>query len=169
MALALGQAATQAPHPMQAAASMESSAFSLEMGRALASWGEPVGTLMKPPAAMMRSKAPRSTIRSLMTGKASARQGSMVTLSPSLKLRMCSWQVVVRSRGPWGRPLITMPQVPQMPSRQSWSKVMGSSPLRMRPSFTMSSISRKDMSGLMFSAGYSTNLPSHLAFFCRHT
>ena len=54
-----------------------------------------------------------------MTGKASARQGSRVRLSPSLKLRMWSWQVVVRSLGPWGWPLMTMPQVPQMPSRQS--------------------------------------------------
>ena len=36
----------------------------------------PVGALMNPPAAMMRSKAPRFTTRSLTTGKARARQGS---------------------------------------------------------------------------------------------
>ena len=76
MAEALGQAATQAPQPIQAAASIERSAFSFEIGIALASGAEPLRALMKPPAAMMRSKALRSTIRSLTTGKAFARQGS---------------------------------------------------------------------------------------------
>src|SRR4051812_44848079 len=61
--------------------------------------------------------------------------------------------------GPWGLPLMTSEQVPQMPSRQSWAKAMGSSPLASRPSFTTSSISRKDMFGLRPLAGYSTNLP----------
>ncbi len=149
MAEAFGQAATQAPQPMQAAASMARSAFSLGTGMALASGALPIGAEMKPPAAMMRSKAPRSTIRSLRTGKALARHGSIVSVSPSLKLRMWSWQAVVRSRGPCGRPLMTTPQVPQMPSRQSWSKAMGSSPFSMRPSLTTSSISRNDMSALM--------------------
>ena len=98
---------------------------------------------------MMRSKALRSTTRSLITGKAVARQGSIVIVSPSLKLRMWSWQAVVARRGPWAAPLMTIPQVPQMPSRQSWSKAMGSSPRPMSPSLTTSSISRNDMSGLM--------------------
>jgi len=169
MALALGQAATQAAQPMHAAASKARSAFSLGTGMALASGAQPVGTVMKPPAEMMRSKALRSTIRSLMTGKAWARKGSRVIASPSLKLRMWSWQVVVRSRGPWGRPLMTMPHCPQMPSRQSWSKVMGSSPLRMRSSFTTSSISRKDISVLMSLAAYSTKRPGSWAFFWRQT
>ncbi len=61
---------------------------------------------------------------------------------------MWSWHAVVRSRGPWGRPLMTTPQVPQMPSRQSWSKAIGSSPLRASPSLTTSSISKNDISGL---------------------
>jgi len=85
----------------------------------------------------------------LITGKAAARHGSMVMVSPSLKLRMWSWQAVVARRGPCAAPLMTIPQVPQIPSRQSWSKAMGSSPLAMSPSFTTSSISRNDMSGLM--------------------
>jgi hypothetical protein len=57
-----------------------------------------------------------------------ARHGSIVIVSPSLKLRMCSWQVVVALRGPCGRPLITIEHMPQMPSRQSWSKATGSLP-----------------------------------------
>ena len=32
-----------------------------------------------------------------MTGKASARQGSIVIVSPSVNERMCSWHVVVTS------------------------------------------------------------------------
>jgi hypothetical protein len=74
---ALGQAATQAPQPMQAAASNARSAFRLGTGTAWASGAEPVLTEMKPPAWMIRSKALRSTTRSLMTGNASARHGSM--------------------------------------------------------------------------------------------
>jgi hypothetical protein len=130
---------------MQAAASMARSAFSLDTGIALPSGAQPVGAVMKPPVAMMRSNALRSTTRSFTTGKAVARQGSITISSPSRKLRMWSWQVVVRSLGPWARPLITMLQVPQIPSRQSWSKAMGSSPRAIMPSFTTSSISRKDM------------------------
>ena len=95
MAEAFGHAATQAPQPMHAAASMARSALALGTGMALPSGAPPVATEMKPPAAMMRSKAPRSTTRSLMTGKARARHGSMVIASPSLKLRMWSWQAVV--------------------------------------------------------------------------
>ena len=44
IAEALGQAATQAPHPMQMAASMEMSASVFFMGVALASWALPVRT-----------------------------------------------------------------------------------------------------------------------------
>ena len=152
IAEALGQAATQAPQPMQAAASMARSAFSLRIGIVLPSCAPPIVAEMNPPAAMMRSKAPRSTTRSLTTGKDAARQGSSVSTSPSEKLRMWSWQAVVRSFGPWARPLMTKPQVPQMPSRQSWSKAIGSSPFSASPSLTTSSISRKDMSGLTSAA-----------------
>src|SRR5262245_45233375 len=150
---ALGQAATQAPQPMQAAASIARSAFSLGTGRELPSGALPVGALTNPPAAMIRSNADRSTTRSLITGKAAARQGSHVISSPSANFRMWSWQAVTPRSGPWGEPLITMLQVPQIPSRQSWSKAIGSSPLAMRPSFTTSSISRNDMSGLTSFAG----------------
>ncbi len=104
-----------------------------------------MGAVTKPPAAMMRSNELRSTTRSFSTGKAVARQGSITISSPLSKLRTWSWQAVVRSFGPWGRPSMTMLQVPQMPSRQSWSNAMGSSPLAIRPSFTTSSISRNDM------------------------
>ena len=50
IAEALGQAATQAPHPMQAAASNARSEESLGTRIAFASGAPPVGTVMKPPA-----------------------------------------------------------------------------------------------------------------------
>ena len=119
MADALGQAATHAPHPMQAAASMARSASRFGTSTVFASGTPPVRTEMKPPAWMMRSNAPRSTTRSLITGKARARHGSIHSSAPSGNVRMCSWQVVVARCGPCGRPLITMPHAPQIPSRQS--------------------------------------------------
>ena len=81
----------------------------------------------------------------MSTGNASARHGSMVIVSPSLNERMCSWQVVVTS-GPWASPLIISPHMPQMPSRQSLSKAIGSSPAVLSCSLSTSSISRNDMS-----------------------
>jgi len=45
--------------------------------------------------------------------------------------------------------LIIIPQLPQIPSRQSWSKAIGSVPDSISPSLTTSSISRKLISGLM--------------------
>src|SRR2546428_7741796 len=71
---------------------------------------------------MIRSKAPRSTTRSLITGNARARHGSIHSSAPSRNERMCSWHVVVARCGPCGRPLITMPHIPQIPSRQSRSE-----------------------------------------------
>ena len=65
-----------------------------------------------------------------MTGKARARHGSTRISSPSLKWRMCSWQVAVPPIGPCATPLIIMPHEPQIPSRQSCSKWIGSSPSR---------------------------------------
>ena len=56
-----------------------------------------------------------------------------------------------RCRGPWATPLITSAHAPQMPSRQSWSKAIGSSPPWMSCSLRTSSISRNDMSGEMSS------------------
>src|SRR6267378_1936315 len=60
MADALGQAATQAPHPMQAAASIARSASRFGTRSELASGALPVRAVMNPPAWMMRSNAPRS-------------------------------------------------------------------------------------------------------------
>ena len=57
-------------------------------GRALGA--PPVETEMNPPAWMILSKALRFTTRSLMIGKARARQGSIVIVSPSLKCRRCN-------------------------------------------------------------------------------
>src|SRR5690606_32966078 len=81
-------AATQAPQPMQAAASKASAATRFGIGISLASGTPPVLMEMNPPACWMRSKAERSTMRSLMTGKDSARQGSTTMVSPSAKLLM---------------------------------------------------------------------------------
>src|SRR5262249_22390752 len=55
------------------------------------------------------------------------------------------------------------------PSRQSWSNAIGSSPFLISSSFTTSSISRNDMSGLTSRAWYVTIRPSLFASFCRHT
>ena len=49
-------------------------------------------------------------------------------------------------------PSTMKPHVPQMPSRQSESNAIGSSPFVISPSLTTSSISRNDMSGETFSA-----------------
>ena len=48
----------------------------------------------------MRSKARRSTTRSLITGKALARHGSRYSSSPSLKCRSVSWHTVVPRQRP---------------------------------------------------------------------
>ena len=98
---------------------------------------------------MMRSKAERSTTRSFTMGKALARKGSTVMASPSGKRRMWIWQVVAAPSGSCARPLITRLHIPQMPSRQSWSKATGSAPFLMRTSLRMSSISSRDASGEM--------------------
>ena len=116
----------------------------------LASGAAPVGAVMKPPASMMRSNAARSTIRSLMIGKASARHGSTVIVSPDVELahvELARGRAALRARGP--APSIISEHVPQMPSRQSWSKVIGSSPCSLSCSLSRSSISRNDASSLM--------------------
>src|SRR5213592_2737296 len=66
-------------------------------------------------------------------------------------------------------PLIIIPHEPQMPSRQSCSKWIASSPFSISCSLTTSSISRNDASGLMSFAAYSTKPPSLAADFWRHT
>src|SRR5690606_11481909 len=84
------QAATQAPQPMQVADSNASSATTFGMGIPFASGTPPVFTLTYPPACWIRSNAVRSTAKSLMTGNADARQGSITMVCPSWKLRICS-------------------------------------------------------------------------------
>src|SRR5713226_5097104 len=61
------------------------------------------------------------------------------------------------------------PHVPQMPSRQSLSNAMGSSPLSVSSSFTTSSISRNDISGFTSRASYWTIRPGSPALFWRQT
>ena len=56
---------------------MAASATGFGIGMRLASGAPPVSAVMKPPASTMRSNAERSTIRSLMIGKAVARHGSI--------------------------------------------------------------------------------------------
>ena len=118
---------------------------------------------MKPPAAMMRSKALRSTIRSLITGKALGAprlDGDRLAVLEAAHVQLAGGGGAL---GAVGQPLMTRLHVPQMPSRQSWSKTMGSSPFSMRPSFTTSSISRNDISVLMSVAPRSpTNWPRGL-------
>ena len=104
---------------MHAAASIDASASCFGIGIAFASCALPVGAVMYPPAEMIRSNALRLTTRSLMTGNARARHGSMTIVSPSRKLRMWSWQVAVPRDGPCATPLIIIPHEPQIPSRQS--------------------------------------------------
>ena len=58
---------------------------------------------------------------------------------------MCSWHTVFPGRWPCAIPLTMKPQAPQMPSRQSWSNAIGSSPFAIKSWLRTSSISRKDM------------------------
>ena len=77
------QDATHAPQPIQAAASIALSESPPATGKAFPSGALPVLTVIKPPACVIRSKAERSTTKSRTTGKALARNGSMVMVSPS--------------------------------------------------------------------------------------
>src|ERR1041384_5071723 len=64
---------------------------------------------------------------------------------------------------------MTSEHIPQIPSRQSESNAIGSAPRSIRPSFTTSSISRNDMSGLTCVASYVSKPPALFALFCRQT
>ena len=66
-------------------------------------------------------------------------------------------------------PLMTSEHMPQMPSRQSESKAIGSSPRSISPSLTTSSISRKDMSGDHVLGLVGLEPARVLAFFWRQT
>ena len=69
------QVATQAPQPIHAAALKAASASGFGIGILLASFAFPVFTEIKPPLAMILSKAERSTVKSLITGNAAALHG----------------------------------------------------------------------------------------------
>ena len=71
---AFGHAATHAPQPMHAAASIARSASCFGTGIEFASGADPVRAEMKPPAWMIRSSALRSTTKSLITGNVLARE-----------------------------------------------------------------------------------------------
>src|SRR5690606_25981063 len=71
--------------------------------------------------------------------------------------------------GPCGLPLMYMEHVPQIPSRQSWSKATGSSPFLIRTALSTSNISRNDISGEMPSSSYVFISPLDEAFFCLQT
>src|SRR5690606_19549749 len=62
-----------------------------------------------------------------------------------------------------------MEHVPQIPSRQSWSKATGSSPFLIRPELSTSNISRNDISGETSSSSYVFISPLDEAFFCLQT
>ena len=84
---AFGHAATHAPQPMHAAASIARSAARL---RRPGSRSPPArsrcGSTRSRRTAMIRSRALRSTTRSFSTGNAAARQGSSRSTSPSLEV-----------------------------------------------------------------------------------
>ena len=117
-------------------------------GCALASGAAPVRT--RDVAAGLDDAVERAAVddQVLQHREGAARNGSIDDLVAVLEVRMCSWQVVVAACGPCGTPLIIMPHVPQMPSRQSWSNAIGSSPFAISCSLTTSSISRNDMCSL---------------------
>ena len=130
------QAATHAPHPMQAAASIACSATVFGIRMALPSWratGVDRGI-----AARLDDRVERTAIddQILDDRERLARQGSRSIVSPSLKRRMWSWQTVVPGSGPCGIPSTRKPQAPQMPSRQSESNAIASSPFAISPSLT---------------------------------
>jgi hypothetical protein len=106
MAEALGQAATQAPQPMQAAASIARSAFSFGTGIALASWA-PAG-VHRDEAAGLDDAVERAAVdhEVLEHRERLGAPGLDQISSPSLKLRMCSWQCRGAALGPCGTPLI---------------------------------------------------------------
>ena len=164
-----GHAATHAPQPMHAAASIAPSATVLGIRISFASRAAPVGAVMNPPDSTMRSNAERSTQRSFTIGKPAARHGSTVIVSPSVNLRMCSWHVAVPFCGPCACPLIITPQLPQMPSRQSWSNAIGSRPSSISRSFTTSRNSRNDISGDTPGASIVSNAPGLSGPYWRQT
>ncbi len=65
---------------------------------------------------------------------------------------------------------MTKPQVPQIPSRQSWSNAIGSSPFAHQPLVDdVEHLEERHVLGLTSGASYVTKRPSAVASFCRQT
>ena len=84
-----GQAATQAPQPMQAAKSSARSACRCPWATSSASGAVPAATSTVPPTRMSSSSAVRSTTRSRMTGNAADLHGSSRKRVTPGKARRC--------------------------------------------------------------------------------
>ena len=167
---AFGHAATQAPQPMQAAASMAPRHRLSEPGWRCASGALPVGAETNPPAAMIRSKALRSTTRSLTTGnarpaKARCRSSSPSREAPHVELaRGRGLQRAVRDAVDHQAARAADPLAAVVVERD---RLLARS--RSSRSLTTSSISRNDMSGLMSRASYrSQTRPSATARLAPH-
>jgi hypothetical protein len=128
MADALGQAATQAPQPMHWAASMASSALSWGTGMALAS-GCPAGIDGNETAGLndaVQGTAVDHQVFDDLEGHGAERfNGDYIAVFEMPHVQLAQGGAFQRAVGP---PLITAPHMPQMPSRQSWSKAIGSLP-----------------------------------------
>ena len=125
IAAAFGQAATQAPQPMQAAAS-KARRRSWEPGW---HWRRRTARGRADKSAGLNDAVKRGAVDDQIAQNGKTRApGSSVNESPSLKKRMESWHTVVPRWPPCATPLIRKPQEPQMPSRQSCSKATGASP-----------------------------------------
>ena len=149
MAEAFGQAATQAPQPMQAAASMARSAFSLGTGKALPSGARPVGAETKPPDGDDAVEGAAVHDEVLDHGEGLGPPGLERDLVAVLELRMWSWQAVVARAGAVGRAVDH--HAAGAADALAAVVVEGDRVLALRrssSSFTTSSISRNDMSGL---------------------
>ncbi len=150
---AFGQAATQAPQPMQAAASMAWSAASFETGIAFPSGALPVDTETYPPDAMMRSNERRSTTKSLITGNGRARQGSSVNVFAVFEVAHCQ---LANRCGPQRTVRHTIDHEPARTANAFAAVVFESDRLFPRSiscSFKTSRHSSIDMSGLTLSIG----------------
>jgi hypothetical protein len=127
MAAAFGQAATHAPQPMQVAAIEGLVGIGFGTGMALASTSVAAGVDAhdEPPAAwMMRSKALRSTTRVRSSGRPAAPRldGDRLAVLEAAHVQLAGGDVF---SGPCASPEIIRLHMPQMPSRQSWSKAIG--------------------------------------------
>jgi hypothetical protein len=134
---------------MHTAASMAASAFCFGTGSPLASGAAPVGTETKPPAEMTRSQVLRSTIRSFSTGNARAPRlnHELRAVSAVTSVELAGHRSL--DAGPGATLSIITLHEPQIPSRESLSKAMGLGPRTRDARSGVSSISRKNSSGVI--------------------